>query len=452
MDYVEFLKTKKLNVQRNPIPITKPIHKNLFPFQKEVVEMLLSVGRGAAFLDTGLGKTIIQCEWARHIDGKVLIIAPLAVANQTVDEAKRLLDLDIYHSKDGEIHDHRIVITNYERLHLFDYSQFRGVVLDESSILKSFMGKTKQNLCEWFSKTEYKLCCTATPAPNDHMELGNHSEFLGIMPSTEMLSRWFINDPSHVGAYRIKGHAVQSFWEWVASWAACVSKPSDLGYQDDRYNLPPLNIKTHKIETETKTAFDEGLLFDMPEVNATSLHRKRRESLEDRCDFVAGLVNSNDRPWIVWCESNDESEMLARMIPDAVEVRGSNTIEQKEDRLMAFTRGEARVIVSKASICGFGMNWAHCNDIAFASISYSYEQFYQAVRRSWRFGQKKPVNVHVVIADAEVQVWRTIERKSTDHDTMKDHMKHAIFSNAKESEVKVDYNPQTQGSLPAWMR
>jgi superfamily II DNA or RNA helicase len=450
-NYFDLLARKKdLGFKADPI-FPKSISESLFPFQRRCLQYLLQVGRGAAFLDTGLGKTIIQTEWARHIPGDVLIIAPLAVAYQTIEEAEKLIGLPIRYSKDGSV-EGKVTITNYERVENFDTSRFAGVVLDESSILKGMNSKTKDMLCNLFAWTPYRLACTATPAPNDYKELGNHSEFLGIMNTNEMLTRWFVHDSANTADWRLKGHAVQSFWEWVASWAACVSRPSDLGYSDDGYNLPPLNIKTHKIETETKTAFDEGLLFDMPEVNATSLHRKRRESLEDRCDFVAGLVNSNDRPWIVWCESNDESEMLARMIPDAVEVRGSNTPDQKEERLMAFTHGKARVIVSKSSICGFGMNWQHCNDIAFASISYSYEQFYQAVRRSWRFGQKKPVNVHVVITDAEIQVWRTIERKSTDHDTMKEHMKHAIFSNAKTSEVKVDYNPQTQGSLPEWMR
>lgn len=448
--YFDLLQRKKdPALQQSRIELGK-VSDALFPFQRDCLEFLCGVGRGAAFLDTGLGKTILQAEWARHVPGDVLIVAPLAVAYQTIQEAQKLIGLPITYSKDGTVNS-RVTITNYERVENFDTDRFAGVVLDESSILKGLNSKTKEMLCERFKMTPYRLACTATPAPNDYKELGNHAEFLGIMNTNEMLTRWFVHDSANTADWRLKRHAVKDFWEWVASWAACVSKPSDLGYNNDGYDLPPLNIKTHKIETETKTAFEEGLLFDMPEVNATSLHRKKRESLEDRCDFVAGLVNANKRPWIVWCESNDESEMLASMIPDAVEVKGSNTPDQKEDRIMAFTNGQARVIVTKPSIAGFGMNWQHCNDIVFASISYSYEQFYQAVRRSWRFGQKKPVNVHVVIADAEVQVWRTIENKATDHNEMKSHMKHAIFSKGKTSKVKIDYNPNHEATLPSFL-
>ena len=449
LSYFDYLKSKGVNAEKRPIQ-HGPISNALFPFQREVVEYLLSIGRGAAFLDTGLGKTIIQCEWARHVPGDVLIVAPLAVAQQTIREAKKLLNLDVTYSRDGTVNG-KITITNYERLDLFDCSRFSGVVLDESSILKGFMSKTKIFLCESFKDTPYKLACTATPAPNDHMELGNHSEFLGIMLGTEMLARWFINDPSQVGKYVLKGHAVRPFWEWIASWAACVSKPSDLGYSDDEYNLPPLKVNTHSVTIETKTAFDEGLLFELPEMNATSLHRKKRESVIDRVGIVAEMVNESDKPWIVWCESNQESELLKKAIPDAVEVKGSDSPDLKESSLVGFSEGKHRVLVSKSSICGFGMNWQHCQNQVFASISYSYEKFYQAVRRSYRFGQKKQVNVHVVIADSELPVWRTIERKAFDHEGMKGHMKYAVFSKSKESKIKVDYNPNYIATLPIWL-
>jgi len=448
-DYFDYLKGKGVEVEKRPIA-HGPISDALFPFQKEVVKYLLNIGRGAAFLDTGLGKTIVQCEWARHVPGEVLIVAPLAVAQQTIREAKKLLDLDVTYSKDGSVSS-RITITNYERLDLFNCSRFAGVVLDESSILKGFMSKTKIFLCEAFKNTPYKLACTATPAPNDHMELGNHSEFLGIMPGTEMLARWFINDPSQVGKYVLKGHAVRPFWEWVASWAACVSKPSDLGYKNEGYDLPPLNVKTHSVTIETKTAFDEGLLFELPEMNATSLHKKKRESVTDRVGIVAEMVNESNKPWIVWCESNQESDLLKKAIPDAVEVKGSDSPDSKEAALVGFTDGKHRVIVSKSSICGFGMNWQHCRNQVFASISYSYEKFYQAVRRSYRFGQTEEVNIHVVIADAEIPVWRTVERKAFDHEGMKEHMKYAVFSKGTESQLKVDYNPNYVATLPIWL-
>lgn len=449
MDYQTFLKNKGLKVSYDSVPRTSPISESLFPFQRDVVLDLLKMGRVAAFLDTGLGKTIIQCEWARHVPGDVIIVAPLAVAEQTVKEANRLLGMNIHHSRDGRTDGNRVVITNYERLHLFDHSQFTGVVLDESSILKSFMGKTKQNLCDWFESTPYRLCCTATPAPNDHMELGNHSQFLGVMASTEMLSRWFINDPSHVGSYRLKGHAVRSFWEWVGSWSCCASKPSDLGHSDDGYDLPNLNIETHMHDSPLVTDSPD-MLFDMPSVAATDLHSTRRATINERCKSVAEMANNSSEPWIVWCESNDESATLSKMIPDAVEVKGSMTIEQKESRLESFSQGQSRVLISKPKICGFGMNWQHCRNMAFASISYSYESFYQAIRRSWRFGQTQEVNVHVCISDAEIPVWRTVERKATDHNAMKKEMRFAV-GQTQSHDVKLDYNPQMEATLPDWL-
>lgn len=447
--YAELLK-KKQELEKERTPIEANIHPALFPFQRDCVEMLLRIGRGAAFLDTGLGKTILQCEWARHIPGEVLIVAPLAVAHQTIKEAKKYLGMDIDYSKDGTVKG-QWTITNYERVENFDCERFAGIVLDESSILKGVGSKTKQMLCNRFAQTPYRLACTATPAPNDYTELGNHAEFLGIMNTQEMLTRWFVHDSANTADWRLKGHAVKPFWQWVSSWAACVSKPSDLGYPNEGYDLPPLNIKTHSVTVDTKTAFDDGLLFEMPEINATSLHKKKRESVHDRVGIVAEMVNESDQPWIVWCESNQESELLAKAIPDAVEVKGSDSPDKKERDLIAFTEGQARVLISKSSICGFGMNWQHCRNMVFASISYSYEKFYQAVRRSWRFGQDQQVNVHVVIADAEIPVWRKVESKATDHEGMKEHMKYAVFSKGEESKLKIDYNPTHKATLPKWL-
>ena len=451
MSYHNLLKKKgEIKYAANDIDIGL-IHPTLFGFQKDCVDMLLRVKRGAAFIDTGLGKTIMQCEWSRHIPGDVLIIAPLAVANQTIAEAKKHLGMDIVYSKNGDKAG-RYTITNYDRIERFSPDQYSAVVLDESSILKGVGSKTKSLLCEMFADTPYKLACTATPAPNDYTELGNHAEFLGLMTTQEMLSRWFVHDSANTADWRLKGHAVKPFWRWVSSWAACVSKPSDLGYSNDGYDLPPLRIHTHRVAPEIETAFDKGMLFDMPDtVNATSLHREKRKTVDDRVAIVARMVNESDQPWIVWCESNQESEMLSRAIPDAVEVKGSDDPDKKEERIMAFTNGKARVIVSKSSICGFGMNWQHCRNMAFVSVSYSYEKFYQAVRRSWRFGQTQEVNVHVVIAESELNVWKTVMSKSTDHELMKDHMKYAVFSKGQSSVVKVDYNPMHKGTLPAWL-
>jgi len=451
-NYFDLLKRKKQSdFERRSL--VGNVHESLFPFQRDCVEMLMKVGRGAAFLDTGLGKTIIQCEWARHVPGEVLFVAPLAVAQQTIKEAKKHLGMTIDYSKDGTVKG-QFTITNYERVENFDCERFEGVVLDESSILKGQNSKTKAMLCSRFSGATYKLAATATPAPNDYTELGNHAEFLGIMNTQEMLTRWFIHDSANTGDWRLKGHAVKPFWQWVSSWAACVSKPSDLGYSNEGYDLPPINMKTHTIETDLLDTEEEGMLFDTGKfgsVSSAELGRWKRHSAIERAQLVADMVNGNDETWIVWCESNQESELLSKLIPDAVEVKGADSIDKKERDLIAFSEGRARVIISKPKICGFGMNWQHCHNIIFASISYSYEKFYQAVRRSYRFGQEKEVNVHVFIADAELSVWRAVESKATDHSAMKDHMKYAVFAKGESSAVKIDYNPTYKARLPSWL-
>lgn len=451
MKYLQYLENKRKDTMLTRDPIAAIPHPNAKPHQADCLDKLLSTGKGAAFLDTGLGKTFLQIDWARHIPGRVLIVAPLAVAAQTIEEGKKLLGVEITYSKDGTLSD-GITITNYERLDLFDTAKLTGVVLDESSILKGKNSKTKAQIVDMFSMVPYRLACTATPAPNDYTEIGNHAEFLGIMTTTEMLTRWFVHDAANTADWRLKGHAVDDFWQWVSSWAACVSKPSDLGHDDEGYDLPELEIKTHIVKTETVKGEGEDL-FEMPVVNATSLHREKRKTIEERCALVSDMVNSNSRPWIVWCESNDESAMLSKMIPDAVEVKGSDSIETKESRLMGFTNGTHRVIVSKPSICGFGMNWQHCRDIAFASISYSYEKLYQAIRRSWRFGQTEKVNVHVVIADAEIQVWRSVEEKSTAHETMKAEMRKACWKSITgiDNSAKA-YDPQNTVQLPSFLK
>lgn len=448
MNYLEYLASKKLVPSSTPVDERSDIHPSLFAFQRKVIEFALDKGRAALFLDTGLGKTILQCEFARQVPGEVLIVAPLAVAQQTVKEAANRLGMEITYSKDGTI-SNRITITNYERLDKFDCARFKGVILDESSILKGFMGKTKQLLCDSFSQTPYRLACTATPAPNDHMELGNHSQFLGVMPSTEMLARWFINDPSKVGSYRIKGHAEKDFWEWVGSWASCISMPSDLGFDDAGYILPRLTIHTHAVTTPLQSGADDEL-FSMPTSSATDLHKTKRLTLNERCELAAELVNSHNESALVWCESNGESEMLKRLIADAVEVKGSDSMDDKEERMNAFSEGRARVLISKPSICGFGMNWQHACHMVFASISYSYEAFYQAIRREYRFGQTRPVTVDVIISDAELPVWRTVERKAAQHDEMKRAMVQAIMG-GKGTTTKNAYNPRMEIKLPEWL-
>lgn len=416
----------------------KDIHPELFDFQRKATEFAIRKGRAALFLDTGLGKTICQLEWARQIPGDVLILAPVAVAPQTVREAKEHLGMDVHHSRDGSVRS-KVTITNYERLHLFDAQQFAGVVLDESSILKSFSGKTKQQLCQTFSQTPYRLACTATPAPNDYMELGNHAEFLGIMPQGQMLARWFINDTANTGDWRLKGHAVESFWEWVATWAVCASKPSDLGGDDTRYILPPLTQRVHVVQVERPPNIETGFLFGHAELSATNIHADKRATLEDRVAKAVELSQTGDH-CLIWCESNAESEALAKAIPGAVEVVGSDDADKKaeaaewfcgykcicktEECVCGFKSG-GRTLISKSSIFGFGLNFQHCNHVIFSSLSYSYESFYQAIRRTWRFGQKRPVHVDAIIADSEQGVWRTVKEKMDNHELMKSAMRAA---------------------------
>lgn len=449
MKYSDFLKSKldsKLPQGLSSIP---QLHNQLFDFQRNVVECALKRGRFALFLDTGLGKTICQLEWSKHVPGKVLVLAPVAVAEQTKREGEKV-GLDVYHSRDGKAPG-KVTVANYERMHLFNLSQFNAVVLDESSILKSFMGKTKQALCDAFERTPYRLCCTATPAPNDYMELGNHSAFLGVMAGSEMLTRWFINDTMHFGHYRLKGHAIQSFWQWVASWAACVEKPSDAGGDDSRFNLPPLDVRLNEVETDYSQQAGEGDLFRLPEMSATSIHREKRFSLAKRVEAALELCRGTTTR-LVWCETNAESEQIsAGLGDDCVEVRGSESLDSKEAKLTAFTLGKVRCMVTKPSIAGFGLNWQHCNHQIFASLSYSYEMFYQAIRRSWRFGQKNPVRVDVILSGSELPLWHTISRKMEAHTQMKSAMKYAKLDLAEVRRVKMDYKPQCNGHLPKWI-
>jgi len=453
-EYERFIESKVPKITRSGFVPANDLSKTLFPFQRDIVKFLLESGRAAAFVDTGLGKTIMQLEWARHIPGRVLILAPLAVAKQTEREAKRLLGMDINYLRDGSIGRHQVTVTNYERAEMFDLSQYSGIVLDESSILKSFMGRTKEWLCEAFKNHPYRLACTATPAPNDYMELGNHSAFLGVMPANEMLTRWFINDTMNFGNYRLKGHAEKDFWTWVASWAACLSKPSDLGYSDEGFDLPPVKMTHHLVDADFTSDAGEGMLFRVPEMSATSMHREKRFSLQQRAGKIAELANGSSEAWIVWCETNDEADALAEAIPDAVEVRGSDSSDAKEDKLDAFSSGRARVIITKPSIAGFGLNWQHCRNVAFASISYSYEQFYQAVRRSWRFGQTKQVNVHVALSTMELKLWETVSEKMAAHDAMKNAMRYATkaFAEGVHHSTHKAYNPQVKGRLPSWLK
>lgn len=416
MDYETFVAGKLGLSQPTGLVTVPPLSSSLFPFQTDLVTWALRRGRAALFASTGLGKTRMQLEWARVVAdtaGPVLILAPLAVASQTAAEADSLG----YSAKVcREMSDvaGRISVTNYDRLHKFDPSYFDGVVLDESSIIKHHDAKTLARLLDAFAETPYKLCATATPAPNDWTELGTHAEFLGVCSRTEMLAEFFCHDGGDTSVWRLKGHARQAFWRWVAAWGAMVRMPSDLGYDDGRYALPPLTVTPHTIPAETTDVFASGFLFVQEAGSMTERRAARRASMGRRIADCCATVNSDRQPWVVWCDLNDESDALTAGIDGAVEVRGNMTTDQKEKALGAFLRGDARVIVTKPKIAGWGLNWQHCARVAFVGATDSWESYYQAIRRCWRFGQTRPVDVHIWASEQEGSVMKNLLRKEED--------------------------------------
>lgn len=454
--YLDFLARKAVRAPERGMRRIPSLNAALRGDQAEVTAFLLRIGSGAAFLDTGLGKTFIALEWGRcvveHANKPVLMLAPLAVAPQHAKEAARFgIKAKVCRSQ-TDVEADAINLANYERLHLFDPAAFGGVVLDESSIVKSFTGVTTRKLMSAFAATPFRLCCTATPAPNDHMELGQHSQFLGVMPSNEMLARWFIADQSEMGRYRLKRHGVRPFWSWVASWARCMSRPSDLGYPDDGFDLPPLDLIKHEVRSDL--TIDAGdALFRTVEMSATSMHKEKRLTTDARADLIADLVAAEPgEPWIIWCDTDYEADALTARIAEAVEVRGSMPVERKEEGLVAFTEGRCRVLVTKPSIAGHGLNWQHCARMAFVGLSFSYERFYQAIRRCWRYGQTRPVKVHVAMADTESALWQNVSRKADDHAGMKAQMVAAMRRESESRLVKLNYQPTIRAQLPAWLK
>jgi len=431
----------------------------LFGWQRVTTEWACRQGCAALFADTGLGKTPMQLEWSRqvikHTGGRVLILAPLAVGPQTAREAVKFGIPNVKHVRRAVDVEDGITVCNYESLHKLDVSSFAGVVLDESSILKSYAGSTKRRLIEAFEATPFKLACTATPAPNDFLELGNHAEFLGIMSSHQMLARWFINDQSGMCKYRLKGHAVLAFWDWITSWARCIGRPSDMGngYSDDGYVLPKLITKRHSVAVDIVTNRAEGTLFRTQDGSATSLHRERRLTSPDRAAKVAEIVALEpDESWLIWTDTNYDADNLMRVLPDAEEVRGPHSDRVKEERLLGFADGHVRILVTKPSVAGFGLNWQHCARVAFVGPSYSYEQYYQAIRRCWRFGQRRSVEVHVVLAATESMVGEVLDRKGRDHEEMKAAMFAASRRAAAKSSKTPDYTPTHVASIQSWLR
>jgi hypothetical protein len=402
--------------------------------------------------------TFMQCEWAEKVNQytnkPILILAPLAVAEQSIQESSKLGINVNYIEKDSDVIN-GINITNYEKLSRFNTSVFSGIVLDESSILKDFTSSTRNTLIDQFLYTPYKLACSATPAPNDFMELGNHAEFLNVISRTEMLSKYFYHDGGDTSKWRLKGHAKDKFWEWVARWASVIRNPSDLGYDGSMFELPGLNMYEYIVESNKPN----GMLLAMPAQTLNERRQSRKDSLELRCQKVCDLVTSQpNKIWLVWCDLNDESELLHKLIPESIEVKGSNTSEYKKKSMLDFANGRIKCLISKPSICGHGMNFQVCHNMAFTGLSDSYEQFYQAIRRCYRFGQREQVNCHIVISQREGNVLKNIQRKESQSKEMQlqmsEYTKKYVIDNLKTDHVNYDrsYKPNQNVIIPEWLK
>lgn len=462
MTYEEFIKSKEFKISNISIETNRDeLNENLFEYQKDLVYLALKKGKFALFSMTGTGKTPMQGEWCYHVskytNKPTLILAPLSVVKQTINEIKNILGYDVTLCECQEDIRAGINITNYDKLHKFDCSVFGGVALDESSILKAFTGKIRNQIVESFYNTKFKLCCTATPAPNDFVELGNHVEFLNVCRSKEMLSMFFINDVlGDEGKWRLKKHAEDKFWEWVAKFAVVFTKPSDIGYdenEDNKFKLPNKYTFEHIVKSEAS----DGLLFCIDATDLNSRRKARRDSLEDRCKVVADLVNSSDKVWLVWCDLNDESDMLKKLINDSVEVRGSDTDKHKVEIAINFQEGKIKCLIAKPQMFGMGMNFQICNNMAFTGLSDSFEQVFQAERRCYRFGQKNDVNVHIVISEAEGNVKKNQLRKEKQFlkmiDSLVVHTKNCTLKELKSINIdNEEYNPQIEMKLPNFLK
>ncbi len=457
IDYDQFIASKVPMASKRGLSVMPALSSHLFPFQKHCVEFLMGVGSGGCFLDTGLGKTLIQLEYAEHArqasNGYALILTPLAVAKQIEREGKKF-GYDVRVIRDQSEAREGINICNYDRLHLLEPSKFGVVALDEASILKSFGGKTSRMLIDAFAGHRWRMAATATPAPNDHMEMGQYAEFCGIMNSNEMLSRFFINDTAQASQqWRLKRYGVNAFWDWVASWCRLAQLPSDLGGDDTGFVLPPLEIIRHRAAESAPTI--HGGLFGDEVVSATNLHTIKRATANKRAGIAAALAMSNSEPWVIWADTDYESQSVMDLIgqsAEVVEIRGSMDADKKERAIESFGDGTKRVIISKPSLTGFGLNWQHCARTVFVGRSFSYESWYQAVRRFWRFGQQREVQVHLVVAEGEDSIARVIDRKADDHDEMKIAMRAAMKRNdGKASATRVAYEPKHKGRLPEWI-
>lgn len=458
-DYSQFLAGKQLFDAPSGFDVEPSnISHTLFPFQRDVVRWSLARGRAGLFLDTGLGKTAILLEWAQHVvthtGGNVLILAPLAVSHQIAREGTKF-GVDVRVCKTQADMRQGINVTNYERLHHFDASAFVGIVLDEASILKSRDGRTRTQMIDMFARTPYRLICTATPSPNDYMELGSYAEFLGIMRYTEMLATWFTHDGGDTSKWKLMGHATERFWEWLSSWAVAMRRPSDLGYDNGAYNLPEKRRHAVIVDAPAPTT---GHMFAMEARTMTERRAARKDTLENRVAACAEIVNALplDEQVIIWCNLNAESEMLTRAIHGAIEVTGGDSDEHKERVLIGFADGAIKRLVSKPSICGFGMNWQGCHYMAFVGLSDSFESMYQAERRCWRFGQTNTVDIWIITSETEGAVVRNIEAKEARHHHMMNNLIEYMAVNStnaihKAAREGVDYQPLLTMVLPKWL-
>jgi superfamily II DNA or RNA helicase len=404
MSYADFLESKKRRYAGDGLSALPTLPSQLYDWQAAIVRWSLTKGRCAIFADCGLGKSFMQVAWAQALGVPTLFLAPLCVAEQTVEEARKL-GIELTYAEGPHAIRGDLTITNYERLDRFDPSAFDAVVLDESSILKAFDGKTRTALIQAFARTRYRLCCTATPSPNDIAELANHAEFLGLMTRAEFLATWFVHDDA---GWRMKKHARGPFYRWLASWAMTLRTPSDLGYADDGYVLPPLHVQDRIVAASRPP---EGMLFH--DMAAKGIHGRlaaRCASIPDRVAAASALA-AEPGQWLVWCGLNEESRALANAIPDAVEVSGNDTYSEKKAAIHGFINGSIRVLVSKMRIVGFGLNFQHCHQMICVGLGDSYEQYYQGIRRCWRFGQTRPVDVHIIVSEAEAGVVANVRAK-----------------------------------------
>ena len=455
-EYQEFLRNKTKRAIPTGIEQVPTLNPCMFNYQSDVTTWALRRGRAALFEDCGLGKTLQELEWAKQVreftKKPVLILAPLAVSIQHALEAEKFGYEVNMCATDSDVRD-GVNITNYEKLHKFNPEQFTGVVLDESGILKNYDGKTRNMIVSSFSKTPFRLAGTATPAPNDYMELGNHAEFLGVMTRTEMLSTFFVHDGGDTSSWRIKGHAVNEFWKWVCTWAVNLRKPSDLGYSDKGFELPPLTVKEISVDSEQKI---DGYLFAMPASSLKERRDARRASLSERVDAAVELCKNSTEQWLIWCDLNAESKEITSALSGAVEITGSDTDEHKVGSVQRFLNGTIRKLVTKPSMFGHGLNLQCCHNMIFVGLSDSWEAYYQTVRRCWRFGQQDAVNCYIITSKLEGAVVKNIKRKEADSLAMASSMvKH--MADISRSEIKgsardqEEYKPTNKLKLPLWI-